>query len=281
MQRARKRRTVRTVINGWKRATGRLPSNGRANFTFSEESRAKISASLRARWQDPEYRARRGKASVSEETRAAISAAMKAKWAEGAYRARNTVNGSHSAERRQKIAAAIKAKWADPDYRTRTTLGIRRAHNITAAAAAQSLPRVAPEDCPHHEGKVAEPDYREQQLAKMKARPGRGQSDANGKPARRRRRATGRGGAARQRSGAGTASEGEDLDVLAGVVDEPDEDEMMLDGDGEEEDDAEAVAWETRRWNQRTMLSQKTRSSWHGVTRSSTLGTIVRPAEHR
>jgi len=47
--------------------------NGRVNFTLSEESKAKISASIRAKWRDPAYRAARSNATVSAETRAAIS----------------------------------------------------------------------------------------------------------------------------------------------------------------------------------------------------------------
>jgi hypothetical protein len=49
----------------------RRPSNGtgRVNFTFTAESKARISESLRRRWLDPEYRAARANNNVSEQTR--------------------------------------------------------------------------------------------------------------------------------------------------------------------------------------------------------------------
>lgn len=105
------------------------PRQPRANFSFTEETKARISASLRKRWQDPEYRARRTNMTVSMETRLKLSVAMKAKWRDGEYRSRVSVNGSHTAERRQKIADAIKQKWQDPSYRNRTLAGIRQAHS--------------------------------------------------------------------------------------------------------------------------------------------------------
>ena len=72
---------------------------GRANFSFSAESRAKISASLRKRWQDPEYRARRQRgASPSPETRALLSEAMRRKWQDSDYRARVMVDRDQISE---------------------------------------------------------------------------------------------------------------------------------------------------------------------------------------
>ena len=137
-QRRQQRRTEQdSTINatsGRKVRRARVSTGGgRVNFTFTAESRARISESLRRRWQDPEYRARRANATVGPETRARLSAAMKAKWADGTYRRRVTVNGSHSEERRAKIAASIRAKWTDPDYRQRATAGIRQAHASGAA----------------------------------------------------------------------------------------------------------------------------------------------------
>ena len=112
--------------------------SSRVNFTFTAESRAKISESVRKRWQDPTYRARRSNISVSQETRAKLSEAMKAKWLSGSYRERNGTSNAHSAERRSKIAAAIRAKWAEPEYRERATIGIRLARlNATASRRAR------------------------------------------------------------------------------------------------------------------------------------------------
>ena len=112
--------------------------SSRVNFTFTAESRAKISESVRKRWQDPNYRARRSNISVSQETRAKLSEAMKAKWLNGSYRERNSTSNAHSAERRSKIAAAIRAKWAEPGYRERATIVIRLARlNATASRRAR------------------------------------------------------------------------------------------------------------------------------------------------
>jgi hypothetical protein len=122
--------------------------SSRVNFTFTAESRAKISESVRKRWQDPTYRARRSNISVSQETRAKLSEAMKAKWLSGSYRERNGTSNAHSAERRSKIAAAIRAKWAEPEYRERATIGIRLARlNATASRRARGgVPQVVSEE---------------------------------------------------------------------------------------------------------------------------------------
>eukprot|EP00966_Prymnesium_polylepis_P307112 7096931-Prymnesium_polylepis.1 len=96
----REKRATANVTGG----AARNGTSGRVTFTFSDDARARISASLRALWKDPEYRARRQNASVSAATRAKLSERMKAKWQDGDYRERNTVNGSHSEERRRKIS---------------------------------------------------------------------------------------------------------------------------------------------------------------------------------
>ena len=120
----------RAAEKGESGRNGAQPIKGRVNFKLSAESRAKISESLRKRWQDPEYRAKRTtNITRSEKTRAQISRTMKLKWQNETYRERMVAkNGTHTAERRAKIAAAIKKKWQDPEYRMRATLGIRRAH---------------------------------------------------------------------------------------------------------------------------------------------------------
>jgi hypothetical protein len=56
--------------------------NYKAQYTFSEESRAKISEASKRRWQDPKYRARMAEVvrdGSSKETKEKISAAKKGK----------------------------------------------------------------------------------------------------------------------------------------------------------------------------------------------------------
>jgi hypothetical protein len=84
------------------------------------EGRQRISASLKARWNDPEYRKlytvnARGNRNHSESTRAKISEAIKAKWQDEKYRSKICI--SPSAEVRARISATLKAKWELPEFR--------------------------------------------------------------------------------------------------------------------------------------------------------------------
>lgn len=169
------RREMRSQNRSLRRARVSTGSGGRVNFTFTDEQKARISASLKARWADPEYRARqKKKASMSEEARKRLSETMRAKWADGDYRSRVTANGSHTAERRAKIAASVKAKWADPEYRARTTSAIRKAHNNeTRKANARNTTATAAQrqKISHSMKKLwQDPEYRTRQLTKMDER---------------------------------------------------------------------------------------------------------------
>ena len=159
-------------------ASIRTPGNGRVNFTFSAESRAKISASLKRRWQDPEYRAQRAQNTTrSQEVRQQISETMKLRWADGTYRDRTIgVNGSHSADRRAKISEAIKRKWADPEYRSKATAGIRRSHqNETRRALRRAQGGLSPDArkkiSEAMKRRWQEPDFRTVQVQAMRTRP--------------------------------------------------------------------------------------------------------------
>ena len=84
------------------------------------EGRERISASLKARWKDPEYRKLytvnfRGNRNHSESTRAKISEAIKAKWQDDKYRSKICI--SPSPEVRARISATLKAKWELPEFR--------------------------------------------------------------------------------------------------------------------------------------------------------------------
>ena len=161
------------------------PRPRRVNFTFSAESRAKISESLRLRWQDPEYRARRTtNVTRSQATRDAISTAMKKRWASGSYRLRVAVNGSHTMERRAKIAESIRRKWQDPEYRLRATAGIRRAHdNETRRQLRIEHGGISPEArrkiSESMKRRWQEPDFRQVQIQAMRKR---AQSSAESPP---------------------------------------------------------------------------------------------------
>ena len=84
------------------------------------EGRQRISASLKARWNDPEYRKlytinARGNRNHSESTRAKISEAIKVKWQDEKYRSKISI--SPSPEVRARISATLKAKWELPEFR--------------------------------------------------------------------------------------------------------------------------------------------------------------------
>ncbi|CAM9300216.1 unnamed protein product [Pylaiella littoralis] len=93
------------------------------NPEVTEETRKKISARLKERWKDPDYRERRmlcmpNRQGIphSEETKARISAAVKEKWNDPAYREKIT-NMVRTDETRAKIGKIIKAQWANPETR--------------------------------------------------------------------------------------------------------------------------------------------------------------------
>lgn len=70
----------------------RKPS-GKRNPDVSEETRRKISARLKEKWRDPEYRASRNLLLPSRK------------------------GVPHTAETKARISAAVKKKWDDPEYR--------------------------------------------------------------------------------------------------------------------------------------------------------------------
>ena len=165
---------------------------GRVNFTLSDESKAKISASLRERWKDPEYRARRtNNLTRSDETRAQISRTMKLRWRDEEYRKRMTTNnGSHTAERRAKIAEAIRKKWQDPEYRLKATLGIRKARGNESKRATNGLTQEAREKISEAmKRRWSDPAFREEQVGAMRQR-SESSSQPRKKPAAKRPKST-------------------------------------------------------------------------------------------
>jgi len=101
---------------------------------ISEETRAKISMALKARWSDPEYKKEmKNKLSAnlrnntgqvrthSPDTRKRISEALKKKWAEDPDYRQRVATTSISAETRGKISATLRERWRDPTFRALMT----------------------------------------------------------------------------------------------------------------------------------------------------------------
>ena len=113
------------------------PSKVRRGFKHSEETRAKISEALRKRWaEDPEYRENMIQKSTAANTRVEIreriSQKLKAKWEDPEFRAammekmeQRRASGGRDQSYRDKVSAAIKAKWQDPEYRDKVLAKIR------------------------------------------------------------------------------------------------------------------------------------------------------------
>ena len=116
------------------------PSKVRRGFTHSDETKRKISESLRKRWSgDPEYRERikdKMKSVYSkEDIRKKVSATLKKKWKDPVFREEMLIkmNNNRSSPRvteeyREKISRAMKKKWQDAEYRKKTLDAIAK-HN--------------------------------------------------------------------------------------------------------------------------------------------------------
>ena len=135
----------------------RPPQKIRRGFVHSEETRRKISETLRQRWAlDAEYRAKMVQSSHSVNTmdsvRQKISASLRAKWQDPSFRAQmienmarkralasndnsSSYNNQKSSSARQKISEAIKAKWQDAEYREKIRLGMLNKRNAAAKNA--------------------------------------------------------------------------------------------------------------------------------------------------
>lgn len=105
--------------------------------TVSEETRAKISSALKARWNNPEYREANknkvranlnntgGVSTHSPETRKRISESLKKKWAEDPEYRQKVMNTAISEETREKISASLRERWRDPEFRASMTERVR------------------------------------------------------------------------------------------------------------------------------------------------------------
>ncbi len=98
----------------------------------SDETRIKMSASIKARYADLEFSARNNAARkayyADSEVKAKTSAALKARYTDPEYRVKHstaTRAGLADPEAVAKMSAKTKARWADPEYRARMSARAR------------------------------------------------------------------------------------------------------------------------------------------------------------
>jgi hypothetical protein len=143
--------------NGEIKRKPRDPSKIRRGFTHSEETRSKISESLRNRWAtDPEYREKMTVAATNannnDVVRKKISTSLKAKWQDPAFRAemlskistrKSPTNGYDDAHR-EAISLAMKKKWQDQEYRKKAMDGIQKKHEADAKLRPAKVKKAPP-----------------------------------------------------------------------------------------------------------------------------------------
>lgn len=118
------------------------PSKIRRGFTHSEETRKKISESLRKKWsQDENYRTTmKASHATRKDVRGKISETLKKKWRDPEYRASMmakmaNARSENKRSHRQKISEAIKRKWQDASYREKTISSIKQAAKFRISIA--------------------------------------------------------------------------------------------------------------------------------------------------
>ena len=127
------------------------------------EARANFGVASKARWADPEYRARNRAAlragQASPEAKANYSAASKTRWDDPEYKARQAAAikaGQASPEARAKREVAARTVWADPEYKARQSAASKTVWADPEFKAKMKIAR-------------ADPEYRARQSATMKA----------------------------------------------------------------------------------------------------------------
>ena len=132
----------------------RDPSKVRRGFKHSEETKAKIRASLKLKWAtDAEYRELMtnktiASGNVDSSVRKRISETLKKRWEEPEFRAtmmekfahRKHSSGTRDSSHRKKISAAMKKKWMDEEYRKRATEGMAKGREREAKKVRMAMP---------------------------------------------------------------------------------------------------------------------------------------------
>lgn len=128
----------------------RLANKGMTNRTHSEETKARISESLRKRWKDEGYRKNMKdkvkRSNSSEEVRKRISETLKKKWQDPEFRqymvdrmaTRDALATPHTQNHRQKISATMKRKWQDKKYRDKAMSGMSKVRRATSSPASRA-----------------------------------------------------------------------------------------------------------------------------------------------
>ena len=115
------------------------PSKVRRGFSHTDETKAKISDSLKKKWADDvDYRANQVNQALAinsaVNTKQKISESLKAKWQDPEFRdkmmekiknRKKPENGIRSESYRNKVSEAMKARWQDPEFRTKALSAIR------------------------------------------------------------------------------------------------------------------------------------------------------------
>lgn len=106
-------------------------ANSKGNRNHSDVTRARISEAIKTKWTDPQYRS---KISIppSPEVRARISATLKNKWEQPEFREKMiSSQGSRSVEWRLMISEKIREKWNDPSYRNAVETGMKNSNRTS------------------------------------------------------------------------------------------------------------------------------------------------------
>jgi len=107
-------------------ARSRAPFHGNKGYRHPEHVRRKISASLKAKWQEPEYREAMQKAiqsALSDGVRQQIADTVRKRWQDPHYRDKmKRAFAVRTTQHRQRISNSLKERWKDDDFRKRMDL---------------------------------------------------------------------------------------------------------------------------------------------------------------
>lgn len=98
----------------------------KGNRNHSDATREKISKAIKEKWLDNDYRSIERKP-PTEEVRARISSSLKARWEEPAFREKmKNSSYTRSDEWRAVVSQKVREKWKDPAYKAAVTSALRK-----------------------------------------------------------------------------------------------------------------------------------------------------------